>query len=317
MTNINYFEILKRAWSITWHNRFLWGFGLMLVLGGGGMNWNFSLPNQREKLNVSKYEINNFFNEHLVWILLGATALLILILALMVLRIIAQAGVIKSVSHLEKNEPTSFSGGFREGKKYFWKMIFLGIILSLALLAILIAIFLPVIFLFIVKSYVLGVLMALVAVIIVIPMTVLFFFVKKYAYFYLVLSDLNIKSSLEQGYQLFRKNISGSLIMGLLFIPLGIVLAFLLISSLLIIAIPFAIIGVAFYAASLKAGLIVTIIGGILAIIFLMLLIQSIYQTFYQTTWYLFFQQIASIKTKEEVKEEVVILKKAPNPESA
>ena len=281
------------------------------------MNWNFNFPNQTEKTSISQYEIKSFLNEHLTWILLGATALLILIIALVVLKTIAQAGIIKAVNHLEKNEPTSFSEGFKEGKKYFWKLLLLGIILISALLAILTAVFLPVVFLFLVKSYVLGVLMAAAAIIIVIPLAVLFFFMKKYAYFYLVLSDLNIKSSLEQGYQLFRKNILESLIMGLLFIPLGIIIAFVIITALIIIAIPFAIVGVALYAVSVKAGVVVIIIVGISALIILFVFIQSIYQTFYQTTWYLFFQQIASIKTEEEVEEEVVILKKMPDPESA
>ncbi len=289
----------------------------MLVLGGGGMNWNFGFPNQREGLNVSKYEIGNFFNEHLVWILLGATALLILILALIALKIIAQAGIIKAVNHLKKREKTSFSCSFREGKKYFWKLLLLGIILGLALLAILVAIFLPIVFLFLIKSYILAILMTLTAAIIIIPLVVLFCFVKKYAYFYLVLSNLNIKPALECGYQLFRRNILGSLILGFLFIPLGIVLAFLIIASLITIAIPLVIIGVVFYAVSLKTGVIATVVIGIIVFLFLILFIQSIYQTFYQTAWYLFFQEIAAQKKEEVVEEKVPVFKKVPDPESA
>jgi hypothetical protein len=321
MPRINYIEIFKRAWQITWRNRYLWWFGLFLSLGSGGMGWNFNLPwyekKEGGKLHFREEDFFNFLSTHAFWIVLVIIIFLTLVIILAVLRIISQAGIIKSFSHIDKNEAASFGAGFREGKKYFWKMLSLGLILGMAMLSIIVVLAVPTIFLFVLNQGFLAIFTIIMAFFILIPLMIIFAFVSKFSFYYLILSNLSIFSSIERGYQLFKKNILPSVIMGLLFIPLGIALGIGIFAVIFAIAVPFTIIGLLAYLLLSKIGAILVVVAGGTVVIAAAVFIQSVYQTFSQTSWYLFFKEISSVKIKEEEKQESVVLEKYPSAEQA
>jgi hypothetical protein len=158
----------------------------------------------------------------------------------------------------------------------------------------------------------LAVLITIAAILIFIPVVILISFISKYARFYLVLSDLDIRASLENGYQLFRKNIASSIIMGLLFIPVRILAVMGLIVPILIVALVFVILGLILYFLFSYIGMAITIILGIFALIPLILLFRSVYSAFYHTSWFLFFREIATVKVEEKAEEAEVIEEKIP-----
>ena len=60
MSKINYLQIIKDAWKITWKNRYLWWFGFFVTLGGGGgMNYFFN-SGEEEKLDPAESEVEAF-----------------------------------------------------------------------------------------------------------------------------------------------------------------------------------------------------------------------------------------------------------------
>ena len=317
MKKVDYLEIIKKSWKITWKNKFLWWFGLFLALGGGA---SFNFPGNSEwnnKIGENEDKVASFINQHWQIIIVAIVLAVILGLALFVLSLISKAGLIKTLDKIEKNLSGNFKEGFREGKKYFWKILAVGLILGIFIFALLVVLSFPVIFLFYVKSVVLGILFAFLAVVIFIPLVILASFIGKYSIFYLVLSDLGIKASIENGYQVFKKNILASVIMALFFIPINIILFVLAVIAFLIVGLIFLPIGIMLYLVLAKIGVIMAVsLGGFIFIIFL-ILANSVFQVFYQTVWFLFFKEIASVKMEEKVEENVVeiVEKNIPTPE--
>ncbi len=319
---INYLDILKKSWQITWNNKYLWWFGLFMALGSGGANFNFSFNksnwNNKAETSQKAQEIANFIGQHSGWIMAGLSLLVVLIIIFLILKIIGQIGIIKSADNIERGKEPNFSSGLKEGRKYFWKIFFTGLLIGLFILATIIVLFLPVASLFYLKSFIIGAITALLAVVIFIPLLVLASFIKIYSYIYIILGNLSVRSALENAYRTFRDNLLSSVIMGLIFIPIVILMGIAMIFVIILLAIIFLVIGLILYFILNKIGIIITVALGIISLLLIVLLIRSVYETFHQTAWVLFFREIALVKDKKarEIEKEIVS-KKVPEPERA
>lgn len=309
MPKINYFEILKHAWQITWRNKYLWWFGLILAIGSGGFNFNFPLNANDKKIDDGKFiqAASAFLDRYWQWIIAGFILLFILIIVLAVLKIISRAGLIKSVSEIIFGKAATFKKGLSEGKKYFWKLFSLGLIVFFFIFGIMLALFTPVVFLIYLKSYIWAAFLGIFAVLLIIVLGIIVSFIKEYARLYLVLSNLNIRNSLENGYLLFRKNILPSIIFSLLLVAIGMIIGLAILFSVIIIAAMFFMLGLAFYLLLKWIGVVMVAIPGILVIIAVGLAVQSIFAVFRQTAWILFFQEIAAVKSEETAKEKETV----------
>jgi hypothetical protein len=306
MPNINYIEILKKAWDITWHNRYLWWFGLLMALASPGMNYGFD-TNGNEKLNsAADQKFSEFMSAHLQLIIAGALVFLAIIIILVVLGIIARAGLIKSINFVCKNQPAGFKSGMREGKKYFWKLFLLGLAIFFLVFTSIIILALPVIFLVASKAIALAIFLGILAFFIFIPVIVLVSFLKVYGNIYIVLGELSVWNALEKAYELFSKNIISSIIMGLMFIPLGFFLMMAVIAVLIPLLIIFLAVGFGLYFAAGTAGAVIAACVGIICFLIIVLSLRSVYEVFAQAVWYLFFNEIAKPKVEEKVAEEVL-----------
>lgn len=321
MQNIDYLKIFRDAWKITWKNRFLWWFGL-LTFTSGFLNFYHS-PKENEEAQKEwqalAKEINwqQLLTNHKELIIAFFIFLAVLLLIISILSVISKGALIKSTQRILKNEPRGFASGFQDGKKYFWRILsivfFTGLIISL-----LFFIFItPVMFLFAAKSYVIGGVLAFFAAIILIPLLVLCNYLRIYALFYVVLADLKIWVAIENAYALFRKNILPSIIMSLLFIPLGLFSLFIVLAIALIVVLIFGLIGLVLFFAFETIGIIIAITGGIVLLISALMLFCSIFKTFSEVTWILFFHIIATPKEAEKVIEEIATEEKASTLPSA
>jgi hypothetical protein len=310
LESIDFPQILKNAWQITWKHRFLWWFGMLIALGsGGGMQYR-SIGNQ-EKNSQGEMMMETWrriMDHYGTWIWIGVAVIIVLVIIVWVLRIISQAGIIRSLDQVSRGEATNFASGFAQGKVYFWKIFFIDITISFLLLLLIIVFLVPVIFLFTNKAIVLGILIALMAVAIFIPVAVMAGYMRRYSYYYIVLANLDVREALENSYLVFRRNIIPSIILSLIFIPISIIFFLAIISAAIIIGASFFILGL--IAHFIFSAVAVYIIIGIAILIFVavVILFRSVFETFVQTVWYLFFKQIASEKIAETVLEEKAIV---------
>lgn len=285
--------------------------------GGGGGNYapGFLEDNKSgsKQSQITGEEITDFVQRHWDYVVLGIIFFLAIVIILVVLKVICQAGLIKSVQDIINSRPTSFKKGFQDGKRYFYQLFLLNLFISLFTLLVALALITPVVFLFLLKAFAWAILLGIFAAIFIVVLATLAFFLRKYANLYLVMSGLGIKSALERAFELLRKNLAASINFFLLMLA-SVILFFVLLALLfaLLLMVPsFFIPGYTIHSIVLIPLVLFAFL--ILAIV---LLAESVFEVFYQSAWILFFQEIAAAPDKKPAKEEMVkIAQKALNPE--
>jgi hypothetical protein len=319
--DIPYMDILKNSFRITWKNKFLWWFGFLISLGTfGSFNANFPTGGNSEEISDEEMiaffqSVKNFFYQYLYWIILGIVLMTILWLVLYVLGKIARGALIKSVEEINNGKKSGFKKGFSEGKKYFWKILGLDLLLSFSLTIFLLIVITPSIILFIYKSYISGVLLLLLAILFFIALTILTSFLRNFGHIYIVLGKLNIWNAIEKSYDLFRKNLWSSILMSLVLMAVGLGLSIIFIFAIFIFLILSFLLGLLFWTIAKTIGI---IIFGTIATFILLIAIfiaRSALEVFYQTNWILFFKEIAiQPKAEEAIAEPVLETKIATKP---
>jgi hypothetical protein len=295
--SIPYVEILKQAGRIIFRNRFLFWFGLLMALGSPG---SFNVGNNNE-FGSHGEAAKNFFAFHWGLTLTLAIVLFMIGIILILIALVAKAGLVKSVNLVVQNKETDFKTGWKSGKNYLRKLFLLAALFFLAILVIGVVLAIPVIYLAAAKFWFGAILVGILAVAIFIPLIFIFAITKIYAEFYIVLSELSIHSAIEAGYNLLLKNIGNSIIFGLLLIVVSIVAGIVLLpvaGIALVILIPT---GIAFYYLS---KVVFAIFLGLAVLLFLaaILFVSSVFQTYKTAAWTLFFQEIAKVEKPETEK---------------
>ena len=304
MPKINYLVILKKSWHVTWQNKKLWWFGFFVALTSTGSS--FSWPDkQAEKTEKFNQQFLDFFAAHQSLAVTLMAIFLVIFLVLLVMRFLSRAALIESVEKISRSQLTpggiSFQKGISGAKKYFWRLLFISLLIQIAVGIIFALIAAPIAFLFTTKSYIFGVLLTLVGIAIMIPLFALAFFLGNFGSIYAVLGNLSIFNSIEQAYGLFRKNIGSSVVMALICIPISIALFLAAIFAFIFLAVIFLITGLIFYFILGKIGAGIILALAVLACMIICLAIRSAYETFYQSVWIFFFHEIASPKVAEAV----------------
>jgi hypothetical protein len=322
VSEIDYSAILQEAISITWKNKFLWWFGFILALGSGGadlgkmFNQASSESPQPETLPEPEIVLN-FLHSHISWVVAGIIIVLSLGIAFWLLKTICFAGLITSINSLKKNQPASFKIGFGKGKLFLGRLIVLEAIFTLAIFLLLGIITAPVVFLVFQKAYPLAIILGLIGIILILSLSFVFGFIRYFSRLYIVLSNINLRESLELSYALFAKNFIPGIVLSLLFVGIGILIGL----ASLIIFLP---LGLVFFLieASLRSAL------GLQGSAFALILFSPIFLgagslfgsliiVFRETTWYLFFVKIARDPEKELGSEKISTenQERAPQPE--
>lgn len=318
MKNIQYLEILKKAFLLSWENKLLWVFGFFIFLGSIGSNSDIIFRQLAADENNQNPQVFLDFAQKNpgLFMMIG---LLLLIFGIMVflLRIVSVAAVIKSANNIKLYSQLPLLKIFNESKKYLWKLLLLDVLIGLVLFVIAILLIIPISYLFIIKAELFGFMMAFLAFVIFIPLVFLGVYLNKYAYLFLILGDFEIKTSLELAYVTLAKNVKESLIMGVISLGLGMLVMILAMVVGVFILGLFGALGFLANMLFAKIGMIVVgTIGGIFGIIALASLL-SWYAVFIQTTWLFFFQEISFEKDKEKkkVSEKVEVEMEVSDPE--
>ena len=312
ISEIPYLGIIGKAFLLTWKNRYLWWFGFFLMFSNlGGLN--YSRSDFESKGTQTNFALENL-SRYSHWTLIGFLFLSAIFIALIILSIISRGALISSIEKIHRNKTTDFKKTFQDGKKNFSKIFLISIFSGLLMLGALLILFPPVAFLFLNHNYIIGSIMAVFAVIIFIPLIILVAYLRIFGYLYAVLGGLKSWSAIENAYSLFQKNISTSLLMAIIFIPLNILLFLIILFALVPIALAILPLGIILFifAGPFGAGIAGVIGLSILAILFIYL--RSFMEVFTQAAWIFFFHEIATPKEKEALTEPILEIKPLPNP---
>jgi hypothetical protein len=281
---MNYGDLIRDAFRITLHNRYLWFFGFFA--GGTGTNFVGNVPSGGSNFNFDDFrrsgaglsgltaQVGQGLSET-VLILGIVVVVLVIALFFIILAIISQGALADSVAALDRGEGRRFGSAFTSGMGNFWRVLGYYVVFFLIALGLLMVIAIPVALLIggtfaatqstgvrVSVAVVLGILAILLLIVVFIPFSI----VGQYALREIVVRRERVLGSVGSGYGLFRHNIGRSLLIWLiqLGLAIGIGIAFILLLLIvgLVLFIPTIGLAVAGYfmgawIAGVPAGLIV------------------------------------------------------------
>jgi hypothetical protein len=314
MKKIEYGDILRKAWNITWNNKLFWWLGFFVAIGSGFNGYS----GNSQDLDSAPGPITDFAQNHLFLFVAVIFVIAVIGIAIYVFSVISRAALIKAVNDPVVYSKSKVTAMIATGRSFFWRLILLDLLFGLAVLALIIALAVPVILLFYLKSYILGSFVVLCALVILIPVLFFAHFMKKYASFYVVISDMKLRTAIELSYDLFSKTLKESVIMGLLSVGVSILISSAFLAIILSVGCVFFLIGFLLNLAIGTTGIIIAACLGIALVVVLLGIISGAYQTFFHALWVCFYKEIAAIKSdnEEEMVAEETLLQHAGNPEA-
>jgi hypothetical protein len=312
---MNYGDLIRDAFRITLHNRFLWFFGFFA--GGTGTNFVGNVPSgggnfnfddfQRSSSDISGLtaQVGQGLSETVV--ILGIVLVVLLIaLFFIILAIISQGALADSVAAIDRGEGRRFGSAFTSGMGNFWRVLGYYVVFFLIALGLLMVIGIPVALLIggtfaatqstgvrVSVAVVVGILAVLLLIVVFIPLSI----IGQYALRDIVVRRERVLGSVGSGYGLFRHNIGRSLLLWLiqLGISIGIGIAFILLLLIvgLILALPAIALAVAGYTT---AAIIAGVIAGLILLPLLLVAAGAI-GTFSHAYWTLAYLRLTAPPT--------------------
>jgi hypothetical protein len=310
---MNYGDLIRDAFRMTLHNRFLWFFGFFA--GGTGTNFVGNVPSgggnfnfddfQRSSSDISGLtaQVGQGLSETVV--ILGIVLVVLLIaLFFIILAIISQGALADSVAAIDRGEGRRFGSAFTSGMGNFWRVLGYYVVFFLIALGLLMVIGIPVALLIggtfaatqstgvrVSVAVVVGILAVLLLIVVFIPLSI----IGQYALRDIVVRRERVLGSVGSGYGLFRHNIGRSLLLWLiqLGISIGIGIAFILLLLIvgLILALPAIALAVAGYTT---AAIIAGVIAGLILLPLLLVATGAI-GTFSHAFWTLAYLRLTPL----------------------
>ena len=251
---MEYGQLLKNSLKIAWERKYLWAFGFFAGVG---------MPNTRgvaveEKLGDAwAWLTSNPGLLILVLVLAG-----ILSLVFLVLQVVSQGGLIKSASAIERGQPSSFELALNAGLQSFWRVLGLELLLVVLLLAGMVAAIVPPVAMIAAGPAglkVLGIVWIVLAILPFIAAVLGAALLWNYALRFVVIDDRPIGRSLSLSWNCFKQCLSESVILFAISLGFSIAITIAVVAALVVLAIPFIILGLVNPILGLVPGLLVGI----------------------------------------------------------
>lgn len=312
--------ILSRAWRIIWRHKVLWIFGILASCGQGGSggsgggNTGYQVSQGEASIppGVERffYNLGGFIEQiqgwQIVLLILFATLVIFLLSALALsVSTVGRVGLIQgTVKVEEKEEQLSFIGLFEQGKPFFWRVLGLNLMISIAFTVITLIFLLPLIGIT-VLTFGVGLLCFIPLICLLIPLNWAIKAVVKQANIALVIEDLNIIESLQRGWEIFRQNL-GAIIVMMLILGLGGSLVATLFSLPLILAVFPAIagglIGNLMGADSALSGSLVLVGLCFASYLPILILLRGVLQAYLDSAWTLTYLALTQATSAQPTK---------------
>lgn len=315
-----YLDAFQDAFHRIWKNRFLWFWGIFLPSGFSmGLNFNYSAdesnfsqtPTDEEKIIQT---VQTFTATHWQLVIAAVALFVFFVIIMWILSAISRRGVIRTLDQLQnKEKPPIFkwTDVWREGKSEYLRIIKLDVALTLLIMAVFVALALPIGFMFATKRIIAATFLTLIGFVIFIPLIFLINFVKNISVIFISLANTRIIRSIEGAYNLTLKNLREALKFLLLSFLLGLAKFFVAIAGVFIIGIFTAIIAVIIKSSMENFVNPTSItIGVILFLVFFvaMLLIHSFFALWQMDLWLWWTKKLGGVKaseTKTETEKEI------------
>jgi hypothetical protein len=312
---MNYGDLIRDAFRITLHNRYLWFFGFFA--GGTGTNFVGNVPSGGSNFNFDDFrrsgagisgltaQVGQGLSETALILGIGVVVLLIA-LFFIILAIISQGALADSVAALDRGEGRRFGSAFSSGTGNFWRVLGYYIVFLLVGLGLLVVIGIPVALLIggtfvatqstgarVAVAVIVGILAVLLLIVVFIPLSI----VAQYALRDIVVRRERVLGSVGSGYGLFRHNIGSSLLLWLIQLGLSIGIAIAFFLAVLIVALVLFIPTIALAIAGYTTGAWIAGVPAGLIVFLLVLVAAGAIGTFSHAYWTLAYLRLTAPPT--------------------
>jgi len=309
----SYRFLLKQAWDITWHHKYLWFLGLFATLVASGGAWEYQALSQNLNSGIvggSYYQLNNItaisdliknFGLGIIdlfhqgfWTALSVLSVLLIVIIILVffiwLAVTSQAGLINDVKEIseskKKDLQLTVSKSLTAGHHHFWTVLGLNLIIKILTAAIFFIVSLPLLFLVVEDTILLSVIYTILFVIFV-PVSVGISLMINYVISYRVLDNYSFITSLDKGTSLFKKNWLVSIELGIILFIITFLASALLLLVMSIFLLPLLLLGVI-----LNLNWLLSLV--VFIAMFLVITLGAVMTTFQITTWTILFLNLKS-----------------------
>jgi len=330
---MDYGGILRRAWRITWDNKYLWWLGFLTALGSsrgfnGGRGTNFSPPTGGPPIGgpggpfPPGFGPGEFEPGPIIGIIIAVICVLAVIaLAIWVVSTIARGGLISATNQIEDTDLSSFRQGWQAGRETMWRM--LGVSLVQGIPGILVGVVLLILFALGVFAF-LGaagpggfaeppeellagsgaLLLCLIPIICIVALASLALSIlRPFADRACVMEDEPVFAAYRRGWEVLRDNFVDSLVLGIIRFFTGLVVGFVVVLPFLVLGL---LAGISFGFGALASGpdalsglaapVIVVLACGGLILLVISLVVGAVLTTFFSSMWTLAYREFAGIQ---------------------
>lgn len=311
---MDYWKLVSDAFKITWRHKYLWLLGILAALTEGNSlsSFNYSLPSFRDKPDsgkpffesvqtaVVKGVSNNisdgisFLNSPILWTVL-ILFFLVLFLIIIFFSLSARAGMVKSVSEIEKGKESGFGKGLRQGISIFWRIFGLELVVVLMVLLALLITALPAIILAVLSQIALLILWII---LLILPLIIFFIYLsllEGYAVRILTVEGKGVFESLGLSHQFIKGNFKNVLVVWLIAIILGLAISLGYLLVLVLLLLPLLALGFLIYLVASWLGVVIyALFFGFILLIFLMFL-RGVLSAFTSAYWTLSYLRIKTL----------------------
>lgn len=292
---MDYVEVLKRAWTITWKNKGLWILGILAACTGGGGGGGGSGSYQSSGYQFSGNEwpgLQRFFEnvprETLTLVVVAAVVLAVLLaLIFFVLGILGQAGLIAGVSRADEAGSVTLAEAWSLGRPHFWRLLGAGLLVALVALLIALIIGIP-LALFVGLTFGLGLVCVLC---IGVPLGLLASLYITFVQNAIVVENTPALGAFRRAWEVFRANLGTAIIMGLILLVGGFIAGLIIAAPLIAVALPAMVAFSMGTEQSVQTGALLAVACG-LVYLPVMALLNGILQTYVSGTWTLTYRRL-------------------------
>jgi hypothetical protein len=258
---MNFGEILTKAWKIIWRYKILWVFGILSSCGqgggGGGGSGNAGVqysggdanlpPGIRNFFNNFEYFFENIQGWQIAALIIGAILFfLILWLIFTSLSTIGRIGLIQGTvkgKDAVEGEPAAgmiFGELFKSGKPFFWRIFGFNFLAGIVVFIAVLLLIIPLSAIAVV-TFGIGLLCLIPLICLLIPVGWLVTVLFEQVNIAIVVENLNIPNGFKRGWDVLRENIGNLIVMGLILLLGGGILGFILALPLIAVVLPLVI----------------------------------------------------------------------------
>ncbi len=255
---IDYWSLVSRSLRIIWKHKFLWFFGFFASSGvGGGLNW----------AEDAGPRLHDFFFVNPGALVLVIMGLVIVWLVMFVMNLISTGALVAATHEASEGRHVTFGYGWREGLRAFWRLLGVTVLAVVAFLFVTALCAVPVVLALFggIPGIVIAVVIGAILFFPYLAFVFLLSFTVTYAEREVVLRRASVFDAIYAGWDLTKCHIWKSLLVWLVMLASGLVFGISMLITLLILAVPFILIGLANVFAALVLGIPVGVVFIVIA----------------------------------------------------